>query len=157
MTGVQQALLHLTQIIQTGHTHPDVKAWAEKAIEGHGNSVVFKDGKIGLIFDKGTKMHNAIVALRKAMPRYEHSTTDREVLMEPRLALMQSTLDVEDWVVLFASGLLHLPYKVAVDISCTEEGRGLCVRAQMGWRFYIATPQLDDLGIEDSLIAPINF
>lgn len=157
LTGVQRALMALTSMTHEYHVHPEVRAWAEKVwAEGNQQTATAKDGKITLALTKEAKMQNCLLALRKAMPSCSNDT-HKETLMAPWLALQQSEVDIESWVVLFVCAMLHLPYKASLQIVCDDHGGDLHVRVQMGWYLYEIRPQIPDVQVENVITAPINF
>lgn len=157
LNGIQRALMALTSMTHQYHVHPEVRAWAEKVwAEGNQETATFKHGKITLALTKEAKMHNCLLALRKAMPSCS-SDAHKETLMAPWVALQQSEVDIESWVVLFVCGMLHLPYKASVQIVCDGKGGDLHVRVQMGWYLYEIRPQIPEVQVEDAFSAPINF
>lgn len=140
--GVQLALLNLTRVIQTYHT--DVRSWAEASWA----SVPFTT--------KEKRQIECIVALRAAMPKLKEVDTDESILF-PRLAILRDQIETDSWVVLFASALLHLPYKCSIEIVCEPNGSDLHVRVQIGWDRLEVRPQEPLISYEPVLTAPINF
>lgn len=157
LNGIQRGLMALTSMTQQYHVHPEVMAWASKVwAEASKREATFESGKVTLNLTKEAKMHNCLLALRKAMPSCS-SDPHKETVMAPWLALQQSEVDIESWVVLFVCGMLHLPYKASLQIVCDAKGGDLHVRVQMGWYLYEIRPQLPEVQVEDAFNAPINF